>query len=412
MIYLNTKGYKSISCISLFFLFVAFLGVADNSYAGSREQAKRIHERLAGVPPTEEVLLEMSALIDNGQVEEAAELAMQHPDFYGVTLKNWSTPWTNRDFDVFQPLNDYTSTVIGLIRDEQDFRQILTGDIVYIGSSDLDIPSYSTNNNNHYEALENGNFDLSDDSVLQSALQSSLNGLPSAATAGVMTSRAAAKSFFVLGTNRAMFRFTLINHLCTDLEQLHDVSLPPDRIRQDVSRSPGGDSRVFNNNCVGCHSGMDPLAQGFAYYNYEFDRDGDPDALLGRVTYNNAGTIDPETGTRVVDKYHFNSATFPYGFVTPDDNWENYWREGQNRSIGWSDSLPGQGEGAKSLGEEFANSDAFASCQATKAFELVCLREPSDADDRTRVSELTSTFEGSYNMKDVFAGAADYCKGS
>ena len=43
---------------------------------------------------------------------------------------------------------------------------------------------------------------------------------------------------------------------------------PPDRIRQDVSRSPGGDSRVFLNSCIGCHSGMDPMAQAFAYYNF------------------------------------------------------------------------------------------------------------------------------------------------
>ena len=47
-----------------------------------------------------------------------------------------------------------------------------------------------------------------------------------------------------------------------------DTTRPPDRIRQDVARSPGGDSRLFLNNCVGCHSGMDPMAQAFAYYNF------------------------------------------------------------------------------------------------------------------------------------------------
>ena len=79
-------------------------------------------------------------------------------------------------------------------------------------------------------------------------------GLPPDATAGVLTSRAAAQAFFVAGTNRAMFRFTLMNHLCNDLEQLNDTTRAPDRIRQDVSRSPGGDSRIFLNSCVGCHS--------------------------------------------------------------------------------------------------------------------------------------------------------------
>ena len=48
-----------------------------------------------------------------------------------------------------------------------------------------------------------------------------------------------------------------------------DITRPPDRIRQDPSRSPGGDSRVFLNQCIGCHSGMDALAGAFAYYNYD-----------------------------------------------------------------------------------------------------------------------------------------------
>ena len=99
---------------------------------------------------------------------------------------------------------------------------------------------------------------------------------PPAATAGVMTTRAAAKAFFIDGTNRAMFRFTLLNHMCDDLEQVKDITRVPDRIRQDVSRSPGGDSRLFLNNCIGCHSGMDPLAGAFAYYDYVYDVDDRP----------------------------------------------------------------------------------------------------------------------------------------
>ena len=196
-----------------------------------------------------------------------------------------------------------------------------------------------------------------------------------------------------------MFRFTMINHLCTDLEQVADTSRDPGRIRQDVSRSPGGDSRVFLNNCLGCHAGMDPLAQAFAYYDYSFD--GDPEG--GQITYTNGS---------VVPKYHINENTFPYGFVTPDDHWDNYWREGQNQSIGWDESLDGFGDGAKSLGGELANTDAFAYCQVEKAFELVCLREPGDDADRNEVDSLVSGFRfDGYNMKQVFAGAADYCKG-
>lgn len=384
-----------------------------SAHADVRDQAKRIHERLAGVPPTEEVLLEMVEAIEAGpggtDFEAAADIAMDNPAFYNVTLKNWATPWTNRDFDVFQPLNDYTATVIGLVRDEKDFRELLTGDEVYIGAASLGVPSYSQTSNAHYEQLEADNIDLGDTANLIAVAQSSVLGIPASATAGVMTTRAAAKAFFVLGTNRAMFRFTLINHLCTDLEQLNDVSRAPARIRQDVSRSPGGDSRVYLNNCLGCHAGMDPLAQAFAYYNYEYDADVES----GRLTYNDLGQNDPETGTRVVAKYHFNEATFPYGYVTPDDEWDNFWREGQNQSLGWDPSLSGTGQGAKSMGAELANTQAFAYCQVEKAFEATCLRQPGDDADRDEIDSIVLDFTGagSYNMKQVFASTADYCKG-
>ena len=413
MIIGNLNFLKTIRYKTYLILFLSLLLSSFYAQAGPREQAKRIHERLTGVTPSESTLLEMATLINAGNISDAANIAMDHPDFYRVTLKNWSTPWTNREFDVFEPLNDYTATLIGLIRDDADFRELLTADVVYTGSDSLGIAAYSTTSNAHYIELEEGNFNLADSSVLQRQQQSSLSGLPTEATAGVLTSRGAAQSFFILGTNRAMFRFTLIHHLCTDLEQLHDVSLPPDRIRQDVSRSPGGDSRVFHNNCVGCHSGMDPMAQAFAYYDFEFDPNNDPDAQSGRITYNNVADIDPDTGSRVERKYQINSTTFPYGFVTANDRWDNYWRQGQNRSLGWSSALPGNGQGAKSLGEELTNSDAFAHCQASKAFELVCLRPPANASDRAQVSALTSTLKSNgYKMKDVFAGAADYCKGS
>jgi hypothetical protein len=106
---------------------------------------------------------------------------------------------------------------------------------------------------------------MSDPAEFDCTTQSSLTGIPAAATAGVMTTRAAARAFFIDGTNRAMFRFTLMNHMCNDLEQVKDITRVPDRIRQDVSRSPGGDSRIFLNNCLGCHAGMDPLAGAYAY---------------------------------------------------------------------------------------------------------------------------------------------------
>lgn len=380
---------------------------AMSTQAGSLEQAKRLHDRLAGVPADAATLSQMQLLIDNGNAQAAAELAMQHPDFYRTTLKLFASAATNRDQDVFEPLNDYSATVIGLVRDDVDFRQLLQTDVLYVGADSLGLPPYQSNNNEHYLALERQAVDLGQ--YLQPRAQTALNGLPADATAGVMTSRAAAKAFFYLGTNRAMFRFTLMNQLCTDLEPLKDITITPGRIRQDVSRSPGGDSRIFNNRCIGCHAGMDPMAQAFAYYDYQFS---DEDGSNGQIFYQQTGTQNAQTQSRVQPKYHFNAGSFPYGYQTPDDQWVNYWREGQNQSLGWDSSLPGSGQGAKSLGEELANTTAFAQCQVKKVFRTVCLRDPETLSDVDSVTAITERFRSTgYKMKQVFADTATYCMG-
>ena len=399
---------SAVSRVSSWLVLALTLALGSNSaWSDSRDQAKRMHDRIAGVPADSTTLNNMVTAIDNSDPVGAALMATLQPEFYSVTLRNFAAPWTNRDQSVFVPLDDYIATIIGMVRDDRDFRGILSEDVIYTGSGN-GVPGYSTTNNNHYEALENADLQA----VLQSTTQSSLTGVPAEATAGVMTSRSAAKAFFIDGTNRAMFRFTMLNHLCRDMEQVHDTSRAPDRIRQDVSRSPGGDARVFLNNCVGCHSGMDPLAQAFAYYDYQYDVEVDPTGENGAITYNGEGQLDPNTGTRVESKYFNNAANFEHGFQTPNDSWTNYWRNGQNAVLGWDDALSGSGSGAKSMGRELAHSTAFAQCQVEKVFTNVCLREPKDAADRTEISNMVSSFRSSgHNLRRVFAESAAYCMG-
>ncbi|MFO1078920.1 MAG: hypothetical protein U1E73_14450, partial [Planctomycetota bacterium] len=304
-----------------------FALAAGSAIAGPREQAKRLHDRIAGVPPSATVLSQMEADIVAGRPLDAANRAMQSSAFYNVTLKNFVAPWTNEEQSVFVPLNDYSATVIGMVRDDEPFNTVLSADIIYVGQGVSGVPAYSNTSNDHYVQLEQRGADLK--TVLVKQPQSSVTGLPAAATAGVLTTRAAAEAYFVAGTNRAMFRFTMMNHMCKDMEQVMDTTRPPDRIRQDVSRSPGGDSRVFLNNCIGCHSGMDPMAQAFAYYDW--------DETAGRIVY---------TPGQVQTKYLKNSDNFKTGYVTPDDHWDNYWRKGNNQLLGWDPGLSGSGTGA------------------------------------------------------------------
>jgi hypothetical protein len=361
-----------------------------------RDQARRLYDRIVGVPPDAAVLDEMEALIAADEALDAAEVALQAPPFYTVALKNFITPWTNVEQSVFSDLNDYTATVIGIIRDDVDFREVIQGDILYVGGAGTTSAPFSLSSNEHYRQLEANRVDLSNPARLVRTAQSAVPGAVLGPTdaAGVLTTRAAGQAFFSAGTNRRMLRFTAMNYLCRDLEQLKDVSRAADRIRQDVSRSPGGDSELFHTQCTGCHSGMDPMAGAFAYFEWNED--------LGRVLFT-PGLVQP--------KHLINANTFPGGYITVDDRWDNFWRAGPNASLGWRGPLSG-GYGPKTLGQEIAESRAFSVCQVEKVFEQVCFRPPRDAADVAAVEAIADAFEAdSYRMKTVFAQVAVHCMG-
>ena len=361
------------------------------------DQAMRMYNRIAGVPASAAQLQQMTAT----DPVSAALIATHDPAFYNDTLRNLAAPWTNRAQSVFVPLNDYIATVVGMVRDDVPFNTLLSADLVYVAKSGAGLPAYSPANNDLYQTMDANTVDLSQ--ALVATTQSSVSGLPAAATAGVITSRAAAAAFFINGTNRAMFRFTMINHLCNDLSSVMDTTRPPDRIRQDVTRSPGGASSLFLNNCVGCHSGMDPMAQAFAYYNFT-GTDPTMAATTGQIVYT-AGQVQP--------KYHINNTNFPQGFSTPNDSWTNRWRSGPNEILGWSASLPGAGAGAQSLGQELENSTQFASCQVTRVFQDVCFRAPNTQADVSQVNSMIASFRThDYSLRQVFAEAAVYCMGN
>jgi hypothetical protein len=373
------------------------LGATAFAAGPNADQATRMYNRIAGLPPTAAQLAQMTAAAD---LVTAAMIATQDPSFYNNTIRNLAAPWTNRDQSVFVPLNDYTATVVGMVRDDVPFNTLLSADLVYVADAASGAPVYSPTNNDMYQSMDDNNVDLK--AHLVSSTQSALSGIPSAATAGVMTTRGAASAFFINGTNRAMFRFTMMNHLCNDLQTVMDITRPPDRIRQDVTRSPGGVSTLFLNNCIGCHSGMDPMAQAFAYYNFN-NIDPTTAATMGQIVYT-AGQVQP--------KYHINNTNFPQGFSTQDDSWNNRWRAGPNEILGWSTTLPGSGNGAKSLGQELENSAAFASCQVTRVFKYVCLRAPNSTADFNQVNSMIASFQShQYKLRQPFAEAAAYCPG-
>jgi len=390
---------SALACAGSLLLLAANLAPAATL---NKDQAKRMYDRIAGVTASDATL---TGMVGMDATQAALNIVTKDPAFYNNTIRNLAMPWTNRDQTVFAPLNDYVATVVGMVRDDVPFNTLLSADLVYIAdasaTSTYSLPAYSPGNNDLYQQMDDNGVDLK--AHLVSSTQSALTGVPAAATAGVLTTRGAASAFFINGTNRAMFRFTMMNHLCSDLQTIMDTTRPPDRIRQDVTRSPGGDSGLFLNNCIGCHSGMDPMAQAFAYYDFN-NTDATTAGTVGKIVYT-AGQVQP--------KYFINNTNFPQGYVTPDDHWDNRWRSGVNSLMGWNANQSGSGQGAKSLGQELAGSQAFASCQVTRVFKYVCFRAPSNAADRTQVATMVASFKSSnYSLRQVLADAAVYCMGN
>lgn len=362
--------------------------VSTSVWAGPKETAWKLHNRLAGVPPvktaTADPLKQMEDLIRAGDPEAAAEIAIANKNFYNIVLKNWVKPWSNREQTSRDELNDYVATVIGVIRDDVPFTEVLSGDILYTINGSA--TPYSPINNLHYSEAERNNLDLK--ANLAPQVQSAVTGLPANAVSGVITTRAAGAAFFSAGTNRRVNRFNFMNYLCHDYEALHDVNIPDVRVRRDVERNPGGDSRTYKNKCVGCHAGQDALGGAYAYYDF----------VGGRLVY---------TPNIVVAKMNHN-VYYSAGFVTENDNWINTWAQGQNAKLGWRG--PTSGNGVKSLGQMFARSSAFSTCMAKKVFQLVCLKEAINPDDVAMVTDLATQFEQeNYNMKKLIVNTSVGC---
>lgn len=330
----------------------------------------------------------MDALIKNGKVKEAALKAIDNKNFYDLTLKNWVKRWTNAEDSPRVQLNDYVATVIGIIRDDIPFDQVLYGDHLYIAAPTVTtVAAYTKKNNDHYIGLEDKFISLKDNLV--KVTQSEVNGI--ADTAGVLTTRAAGLAFFSAGTNRRMTRYTFMNYLCRDFEALHDINISDYHVRRDVERNPGGDSRTYKNQCVGCHAGQDALGGAWAYFDFS----------NGEVQY---------TPGKVVGKINKN-VLYDKGYLTTNDEWINLWAQGQNATLGWPTTT--SGKGARTLGMMLSRTRAFSECMSTRVFELVCMRKPKVAQEKKEIKQLADKFQANanYNMKNLFAETSSLCLG-
>ena len=361
-----------------------------------------IHNRIVGVPAQGETLVKMVELLQSGKAREAAMLATEHPFFYDYKLRALFTPWSNREGNVGNPLNDMVTTMIGMVRDDVPFNQVLSGDIFYNASAHAMLPDLR-NIKNEEELIEaaRGVIPTSQtssslkDKLQQGKQSQQLHKTPAVqgAISGVLSTNGFGAAFYSAGTNRRATASVLKNFLCHDIEHLHDTSTPKNWVRQDVDRSPGGDSDLFYRRCVGCHAGMDALSGWNVYY----DHIGVLRYTEGVVQQKIKRNVLVEAGEQARDYNQINS-----------DEFTNLWTEGKNASLGWRGKTSGRG--AKEFGEMMTRSKAFSSCMASHVYKAVCYLDPKEGAAKTRREKLAQKFEESdYNMRELFADTAVSC---
>lgn len=350
----------------------------------SEKKAKRIFQHLTGLTlrQSDPRLVQMSALIDDGKVYEAAKIATNDTYFYQVKLLNFAAPLSGREEKPSEPLNDFSATVIGVARDDLDARLLLTGDFLYApaGTSFNDIQG----SNEPYEKL----------TTYRGELRRYLIRIPApvggsiANASGVLTSRSFGMAHLTAGTNRRAVVKAMEYFLCEPIKGWRDATLTDVYVRRDVPRSPDGKPADFQSECRGCHAPMDAMGGAFAQYDF-----------VNNVTRYSA---------TVVEKMNQKSDTYPQGNVVFDSSWDNLLTRNPVQ-FGWRGPL--RGSGLRSYATMLANSERFKTCMVQRVFKEVCRRKPADT-DAAAVRDLAQNFEANqYNLKHLFASvtAAPAC---
>ena len=368
------------------------------------QQAYLLYNRIAGVPPNREVLKLASDLLAKGKKGEAALLATKDPAFYDVKLRTMFSGWSNVSNDVSSNLNDMVATMVGMVRDDLPFNEVLSADLVYIVDGNEQTnntwqqPSNKKNNKNQTSEIAPTS-DLQKN-LIKSTQSEMPNALPDKAIAGVLSTDAFGEAFYSAGTNRRATAFVLKNFLCHEIEELHDVNagdggISADQfVRQDVDRTPGGDGDLFRSKCLGCHAGMDAMSGWSVYYDYN-DR--------GQLVYSE-GIVQEKIGR---NKY-LEDEKFIAAHTPKDDSFTNIWVKGPNAKLGWGEITSGRG--AAQWGQMITSSKAFAHCMVEHAYNAVCFKQPESDGEQEVVAEIAELFiADNYKMRNMIAATAVAC---
>ncbi len=410
-------------------------------------KASTIYERLTGVktPIFNPLLQQMEVLINANNTIGAARLITDpgtlgstaspiltsaansaSSSFYRSIVKDFAGRMSNRDETINVPLNDFTATVIGAVRDKINAKLLLSENFYYQADpTKAAVPSDELNDilksNNHYEALERGGFDLKNVLVRKKQILVTGDGTTfteNVTPAGLLTTRQWAAAHMIAGTNRRPVEYALRQFTCTTLENAADSTGPEDVIGRDIDRNPGGSMAKFTTSCRACHTVLDGFRPAFAYMTFA---NGylKHSALVPTSTQNNldednspAMRIHPDA-PKVSRKMNHNEDTFIKGKIVKDDVWVNNATSGTNRNqFGWTIT---SGVGVAQFGKALAESKSFPRCMAKRVFFSVCKREATPLEENLINQAATefSSAERNYDLRYLFERivASDICLG-
>ncbi|MGE3759933.1 MAG: hypothetical protein AB7H97_19355, partial [Pseudobdellovibrionaceae bacterium] len=386
-------------------------------------KAHKIYRRVSGsnTAISNPLLQSMATKLDVNDPVGAAAYVTELSEFYNNTLKDFASKMSNREETINVPLNDFSATIIGGVRDDLNFQTLLWDDLIYQADpAQAAVPSDLINDiltsNNHYEALTTQHFDLK--KVLVKTTQKLYDGTKSIqnpSPAGLLTSRQWMAAHATAGTNRRLVEYSLKQFLCTPIESAADANGPDNVVGKDIDRFPGGSHSKYTSSCRACHTVLDGFRPAFA--RFTFSNNFAKHAFLVPSLAPNSNTEDASSGMEqkpsgVAYKYNKNDTVFPGGTEVKNDTWVNNANLGSNSTrFGWSRT---NGKGPQDFGRAIAESKRFPSCMAERVFSTICKRSPAEA-DKTLIQAAATGFstDHGFNLKYLFQkiGSAPECLG-
>lgn len=393
----------------LFFILAQFSVLFTQVEA---QESKKLLERISGskIPGDHPLLASMDEKLALGDRLGAARIALQHPNFYNVTVKQMAVRLSTRELTIALKLNDFAASYIGVTRDDLDARLLLTGNFHYAAAAGV-VPSMEvTRSNLHYEQLDDaaGQRKINLGDVLQRVngqlLASQAQGdVANPDPAGVLTSRAFLGAHAIAGTNRRPVEYTMKVFMCVDMAEWSDTGSSDARIGRDIDRMPGGDHLRFLTTCKGCHTGMDGFRGAFARWDWT------PQGFIINSQTHTDNRFDRFVNG-ISKKMNHNNNVYAAGYTTTGSSWVNFARAPANASLfGWrgtSTSIAG-GNNVRDFGELIANSKRFSQCMVKRVFESVCRKDISLKENPAFFEAKAGEFEANgYKLKDLFAQIA------